>query len=160
MITLTTTRFTNETFLENEEYRLIHQGIACIYGSPQPMAPFIDPKSPVFVVEMNNSTNEILGVGLIRNQHVTNRRMIVYSKGNYNRYIFKGSYRIDVNEMPSEIVQILNVLLFTGKTHLKRGSGFTTITPKLLRHPVCNELDLKVEIYNIFKNKYNAISMT
>ena len=160
MITLVTTRFTNETFIENEEYRLSHQDISCIYGAPQPMAPYIDPKSPVFVIEMNNSSNSILGIGLIRNQHVTNRRMIVYSKGNYNRYIFKGKYRIDLDEIPADMIEMLNELLFTGKTHMKRGAGFTTITPKLLRHPVCDERDLKIEIYNLFKNKYNAIALT
>ena len=129
MITIATTRFTDETFFENELYRECHTNVACIYGAPQPMSPFIDHKSIVFVVEMNNTTNLVMGIGLIRNQYVINKRLKVYSTGNFNRFVFKGKYRIDRGEIPQELVDILEILLFTGKTHMKRGAGFTSITP-------------------------------
>ena len=154
------TRFNNKTWEENCNYRDKHDMKGCCYGTPVLLQVDIPIGALLYILEMNNDKNKIMGIGLIRNQHVTSRRMIVYSKGNYNRYVFKGKYRIDFNEIPADMVEMLNELLFKGKTHLKRGSGFTTITPKLLRHPVCNERDLKIEIYNLFKNKYNAISIT
>lgn len=154
MITITTTRFTDETFFENELYRKYHTDTACVYGSPQPMPPSIDHKSVLFVVEMNNTTNSVMGVGLIRNQPVITKRVKVYSTGNFNRFVFKGKYRVDRSEMSQDLVDVLETLLFTGKTHMKRGAGFTSITPKLLGHPSCEKRELKKEIYLLFKSKY------
>jgi len=68
--------------------------------------------------------------------------------------VFVGSYRLAREEIPDEIVAMLDIVLFTGKTHLKRGSGFTTLTPKLMRHSCCNEIDLVRELYKAFSARY------
>jgi hypothetical protein len=51
--------------------------------------------SLVFVVEMNNSTNKIEGIGLIRNMLHPEKKLRVYQTGNYNRYTYYGNFRID-----------------------------------------------------------------
>jgi len=154
MITILTTRFTDETFEENMIYRQLHNDIACIYGSPQPMPPHVLYRSLNYVIEMNNTKNRVEGIGLIRNIPDDPHKTLVYNNCNFNRYVFTGNYRLEREEIPNELLSILDVILFTGKTHMKRGAGFTTLTPKLLRHPCCNELDLTKELYNAFSKRY------
>ena len=48
----------------------------------------------VFVIEMNNERNKIEGIGLIKNRIETLQKYYIYSEQNYNRYIYKGEYRI------------------------------------------------------------------
>ena len=60
----------------------------------------------------------------------------IYEYGDYNRYIYKSEYRIDRTtlwEHNSALVKVLEYVLFGEKTHLKRGSGFTTVTQKFLK---------------------------
>jgi hypothetical protein len=119
------------------------------------MSPKIDPKSLVFIVEMNNSQNKVLGIGLIRNLHVTTKTYKIYESGNFNRYVFVGKYRVDRSELPADLLQILDHILFKERTHLKRGSGITTIPDKLFRHEICCERDVKQEILETFLNKFD-----
>jgi hypothetical protein len=153
MFTLVSTRFNNETFQENLHYRE-KKGISCIYCSPQPMSPKIGLESLVVVVEMNNSTNQIEGIGLIKNK-VETKSYYVYDTRNFNRYIFKSDYRISRNELlrnHEKIVERLEERLFKGKTHLKRGSGFTTIPEKLVTWE--DEINMKQWIQTVFIEKY------
>ena len=95
---LLTSRFTNATWNENENYRKRHPNIGCVYCSPDPISKSIMIDTNLFILEMNNDTNKIIGIGLIRNQTI-NGKLNVYSKGNYNRYTFIGRKRIDRSEM-------------------------------------------------------------
>ena len=157
MITIVTSRFNNDTWRENCEYkqRLNIQG--CIYCSPQQLSPKIHPNSLVFVVEMNNSTNQIQGVGLIFNKIQFDRYYKVYQIGNYNRYTYKSDYRLDRSQLLEYypvLVYILDYILFKEKTHLKRGSGMTQIPEKLLRHHKCGEINIVGELKALFKRQF------
>jgi hypothetical protein len=158
MFTIVSTRFTNITWEENIQYRFTHGIKGCIYGSPQEMSPKILYDSMVFVVEMNNNKNRIEGIGLIRNKVFLDKYYKIYDDGNYNRYVYKSDYHIDrdtlirYNEM---LVNALDYILFKGYTHLKRGSGFTTITEKLLNHEKCQGLHMKNDIRSMFIDYYD-----
>jgi hypothetical protein len=161
MFTVVSTRFNNETFQENINYREKKQMDinACIYCSPQPMSPKILPESLVFVVEMNNSTNQIEGIGLIKNVLVTDIYN-VYDTRNFNRYIFKGDYRINRDELirkDEKIIEILDYILFKEKTHMKRGAGFTKIPEKLWKHTKCESIDIPGWIRKEFIEKFAKI---
>jgi len=161
MIPLLTTRFNNETWNENEEYRskkfkesFSHM---CLYPVPQKMAYWVCPNNICFIVEMNNSSNKIEGIGIIRNKIETDYYYHVYKECTFNRYVYKGKYRLSREQLinyNSDIVHILDNILFKGKTHLKRGIGFTAITDKLQRNPVCSEHNLSEEIKQIFLQHY------
>jgi hypothetical protein len=158
MFTIASTRFNNSTLAENFEYR-IKTNNACIYCSPQRMSPKIKTDSLVFIVEMNNELNQIEGIGLIKNTIQHDKYFKVYQDCNFNRYVFKGKYRINREELiryNSKMVEILDNILFKGKTHLKRGSGITTITDKLLKNERCEKLDIKSIIKEIFINNFNT----
>ena len=166
MYTLATTRFTNSTWESNKNYRRRHNISGCIYGSPQEMSPKILPESLVFIVEMNNETNSIEGIGLVRNRAHLDKYYNIYQDGNYNRFVYKSDYHLDREKLLQYndlIVKVLEYILFKEKSHLKRGSGFTTITTKLLaskKNESCKKLDVNIIINIIiqtFKKEYSLI---
>ena len=123
------------------------------------MSPKIKTDSLVFIVEMNNELNQIEGICLIKNTINFDKYFKVYEDSNFNRYVFKGKYRINREELiryNSKLVEILDNILFKGKTHLKRGSGITTIKDKLLKNERCEKLDIKSIIKEIFINNFNT----
>jgi hypothetical protein len=106
---------------------------------------------------MNNSTNQIQGVGLIFNKIQFDRYYKVYQIGNYNRYTYKSDYRLDRSQLLEDypaLVYVLDYILFKEKTHLKRGSGMTQIPEKLLRHHKCREINIVGELKVLFKRHF------
>ena len=111
---LLTTRFNNATYQQNSRVRKENEEIGCIYGSPMAInEKYTSFDSLSFMIEMNNEANRIEGIGLIRNRICFDRRFqILYDNGNYNRYIYKGSYRLDrlvIEENEDEATNIINV---------------------------------------------------
>lgn len=161
MFTIVTTRFNNMTWEQNENYRNKFNYKGCIYGVQHCMSPKIFLNSYVFVVEMNNSLNQIEGIGLVKNNPNLERKYIIYDDPNYNRFIYKGKYRINRDQLllfDEILVNILDHICFKEKTHLKRGSGFTKIPDKLYKHKICNEKDIKNDIRDIFLRNFKNIN--
>jgi hypothetical protein len=152
MFTIVTGRYNNETWQATQEYR-IKKGLQCIYAPPCRLSPLIDLNSAVFVIEMNNQINEIMGIGLIKNKLVTDKVYKVQKDTNCNRYIYIGEYHISrevLEDYNPELVYILDEILFKGYTHSKRGSGLTKIPEKVLKLEICENVDIKKEIRKIF----------
>jgi len=155
MITISSSRFSKLTWEKNAEYRQKYK--CCIYCSPQEMTPKILHDSLVFVVEMNNETNQIEGIGLIRNRPYLDKYYKVHEDGNYNRYVYISKYHIGRDkliELNQTIVDCFDCILFKGKTHLKRGVGFSTVPDKLLKCDLCKGMDMKNELKNMFLNLF------
>lgn len=152
MYTIVTGRFNNETRDANYAYREKHK-FACLYSCPSELSPKILYNTPVFVIEMNNSKNKIEGIGLIKNKPETKKYYKVHSDGNTNRYTFIGDYFINrdiIDDYNAPLVYVLEEILFKGKTHSKRGSGLTIIPQKVLKLDVCEGIDIKKEIKEVF----------
>ena len=69
----------------------------------------------VFVIEMNNDTNSIEGIGVIRNYINRNYSTCIYkSDHNYNRYIYNSAYRKNIDEIENrkKVIQILELMLY------------------------------------------------
>jgi hypothetical protein len=148
--------------MENCIYKRTYNYNGCIYGVPQPIAVKIELNILVFVVEMNNETNQIEGIGLIKNQIGFDKYYKIYNSGDYNRYIYKSPYHIDrelILTYNKFLVEILDYILFKEKTHLKRGIGFTTVPEKLLNHTKCKNIDIKKEIKNIFIQQFKEVTI-
>jgi hypothetical protein len=152
MFTLATDRFNHETWEASRAYRK-KKGLACIYAPPCRISESIDINSPVFVIEMNNSTNQIIGIGLIKNKIMTDKAYRVQPDTNYNRYIYIGNYHLsreELREYNPELVHILETILFKGYTHSKRGAGITRLPEKVLTLNICKHIDIKTQIRDIF----------
>lgn len=151
-----TSRFNDKTWLENQEYRDNNSKLGCIYCSPSPVSVHIPHEGIMFVLEMNNDTNEILGIGMVMNRPKINKHL-VYENGNYNRYNFTGNYRIDRKEMTLEeedIMRVFEILCFTGNRHMKRGQGLTMFPVEML-YKCHRKVDLINFVRGMFKNRYS-----
>jgi hypothetical protein len=158
-VNLVSTRFNNDTWRENKHNRM-KRGLICFYAAPRTMTEKILPNSIVFVIEMNNSINKIEGIGLILNKPDYDKYYKMYTEENYNRYFYFGKYYINREQLikyDSSLADIFDFILFKGKTHLKRGTGFTQITPKLFMNEICRNRNLKKEIANLFIHYYEKI---
>lgn len=127
---ITTTRFNNKTYIENANFRKKFNFSGCIYNVPREMPNYIPLYSKVFVIEMNNDKDIIMGIGYLYNKLYRKKYLKIYQDMNYNRYSYVGKHRIDRNNMNKEQLnklKIIEELIFKGKSHLKRGQGITSV---------------------------------
>jgi len=148
-----TSRFTNETLYSNYSYRA-KKGFTCMYCTPLELSPKIPYNTPVFVIEMNNSTNKIEGIGFIKNKPEINKYYKVYADSNTNRYTYIGKHYISreiIDEYHPLLVYLLEQILFKGYTHSKRGAGLTLFPDKIQQnYTECEGINVKSEIKKIF----------
>ena len=140
-----TSRFNHQTWTENTNYRQINPQIGCVYGAPIKISNDVPVDSIIFMLEMNNDTNKILGIGMIKN-HTINAQLEIYEKRNYSRYI-------DRSEMSGneELVMLaFDVLCFRGNHHMKRGQGLLSFPVEILCKCL-KVLDLVEFITNMFR---------
>jgi hypothetical protein len=158
MFYVVTTRFSAETFQQNAQFRAKYPTVKCIYGSSREMTKCIPPGSLVFVIEMNNTLNCVEGIGLIRNQTRLDKYIRIYESGNFNRYVYRGNYRMSREDIDANLLEALDEVLFKGRGHLKRGSGFLQIPKILLKHEKCVNLNVGEKIKSMFKTKFQNTS--
>jgi hypothetical protein len=155
---LLTTRFTDETYLQNKDYKRKKKLYGCIYGSPVRMKNTIPMDGYCIILEMNNTSNQIEGIGVVKNKIHVDKKYNIYEDRNYNRYIYKGKTHIKRDDITDEyeknIMNVLDTLLFKGYKHLKRGQGFTEL-PSWIIHNKHN-YDFIANIINII-NKYSSV---
>ena len=147
-----TSRFNSDTIRQNRAFCEKQKRIRCIYCCPQPVLAKIPLERNMFVLEMNNDTNRIVGIGLVKNRYYT-RKYQVYDNMNYNRFAYVGKDRIDRLQMtPAEdiVMQWLERFCFKGANHMKRGQGMTSFPVDLLFHisPIINIVDFMREMFN------------
>ena len=138
MIKIMTTRFNNTTWDENCRWREKNNFNGCIYNSPVYIKEDIPLQISLFVIEMNNQTNRIEGIGKITNYVHTDKKYKVYSDPNYNRYTYHGKLRINRNMIKDkEKLEKLEERLFKGKGHIKRGQGILNVPNDIYRNYLC-----------------------
>jgi len=150
-----TSRFTNQTSMENMKYREKYKNIGCIYCTPDPISNEIPLNTLMYVLEMNNDTNQIIGIGSIKNKSAS-KQYYVYDNDNYNRYCYIGSHRIDRSEMTEEedrIMKVFDILCFYGNKHMKRAQGLKAFPFEML-YNMSQKLDLVNFINDMFKTRF------
>jgi len=151
---LITTRFNNETWETNDVFRK-SKNIPAIYGTPQPITKSIPVDSTVFILEMNNDINQIVGIGMVKN-HPFYHKYSIYENSNFNRYIYIGKYHIlrkDMSEEENMIMTVFDILCFTGNTHMKRGANLKQF-PLYMLYRCSKKTDLIEFIKNMFKTRF------
>ena len=112
MYSIVTGRFNNETLERNYAYRQ-KKGLSCMYCTPLELSPKIFYNTPVFVIEMNNSTNKIEGIGFIKNKPITDKYHKVHIDANTNRITYIGKYFMS-RELIEDYNYLLVCILFLG----------------------------------------------
>jgi hypothetical protein len=100
----------------------------------------------VLVLEMNNTTDRIEGLGLVVNRPA-DMRLLVYNNSTYNRVVYKGPHRRDrhdVLRLPGgpELLERLELLCFSGHDHVKRATGATLLPQRWLTLETAQQLAL------------------
>jgi hypothetical protein len=159
-----TTRFNTETKMENDAYcrTLSDKSIRCIYSSCTIVdGKLVKPRDVMFVLEMNNDTNTIMGIGMVRNIVPTECNMHpIYKTVKHNVFAYIGKHRIDRREMTEQeekIMGALDIMCFTGSRHQKRSQGLTMF-------PICmmqkckskGEYGLNIDITNFIGNMFST----
>ena len=80
------------------------------------------------MLEINNDTNQIMGVGRIVNEIRADRSYSIYADQNYNRYTYLCRQRVgraDIMQSrpDARVLETLERMLFYGARHAKRGQG-------------------------------------
>ena len=145
------TRFDNTTYRENRDWCKKNGYQGCIYGTPTRVSEKINPDDELYILEMNNSTNKIMGIGYIIPGRNTIKRAKIYRDNNYNRFIYNSSRRIDLEQdyVPVTLIRmviILEKLLFYGSRHCKRGHGIQLL-PLWIRLTPANRIGELIKKY-------------
>jgi len=109
-------------------------------------------------LEMNNSENKIMGIGLIVNYLRLDKNYNIYSDGNYNRYVYLSKYRIDRSELKENeesLIKYFEAITFYGSGHLKRGQGITLVPKKKIENYTYQEIPVNEFIMEMFRRRYN-----
>jgi hypothetical protein len=170
MFVIACTRFNNETYNEVSRWRENNKYQGCIYNTPRVIKSSIPLMINIIVIEMNNSINKIIGIGLIKNTVICDKYYKIYSDGNYNRYSYKGKYRIDIDLLREKYendkdkysnlmniliwIEKLEILLFKGKTHFKRGHGIQELPAFILNESIQN-FNVYKKVYELFISELN-----
>lgn len=160
MNTIACTRFNEDTWSQNQRWRILNGYVGCIYNTPVKIPENIPLLSIMYVIEMNNDINKIMGIGIIKNFLQTEKHYKIYNIGNYNRYTYKSKYRIDASEFTSSetaIIEVMETLLFKGSTHFKRGHGIQRIPRWIVDNKA---FDFTKFFVNMFKNHFISCDET
>ena len=125
MITIGATRFNNTTYKENKDWREGNKWMGCIYPVPKRISKELRRNAMIVVLEMNNTTNAIMGIGCIKNRIRTETQYRIYGDRNYNRYVYHSKYRIDASEFSKELKECIGILegiCFKGENAFKAGT--------------------------------------
>ena len=125
------TRFNNQTLAQNQRWKERNKWKGCIYGVRNRCG---ENWEGSIVVEMNNDTNKIIGLGIITGFIPDSRRRKawkIYDEDKYNQVVYYGKERISLGNLSSleeSIIGVLETLLFSGKAHSKRGNSWALPT--------------------------------
>ena len=99
-IYILTTRYNEKTLSANRSFLESSAKYKCIYSSPAEISSGVPPGSKCVVLEMNNDTNRIIGLGLIEKRECK-KKLGVQEWGYYNRVHYSGYFHIDRREIDS-----------------------------------------------------------
>lgn len=130
-----TTRFTNFRYEYITLWKMKNKWKGCVYPVKNKIKECIADNIDIYVIEMNNDENKIIGVGKINN--IIKKRKKVYDGNELernNQYLYKSKYfisREDIlkKEENKELIKYLETLLFTGYNHVKQLKGITCLHP-------------------------------
>ena len=126
---LGTVRFNNKTYFENYHWKQRKEFRGCAYGLDKSLSIKIPKGKYIYIIEMNNEINKIMGIGKIKNVIIYSNRSRMYNEERLNRFIYKSidfipRLKIIKTQPKGEVViKFLENLLFRGSRHFKRGQG-------------------------------------
>ena len=129
-----TARFNSSTYKENLIWKKRKNWKGCCYGFDKQISTNIMQGDYIFVIEMNNSINQIMGIGLIKKIFIPEHRSRIYKIQCWNSFLYKSKYHITRDDILAQkpknklVLLILERILFYGYKHFKRSQGCTILS--------------------------------
>jgi len=164
MLYIAVTRFNATTFAENYSFNVGMNNGSWAYNTPVTLKQKYDNDSTFVLLEMNNTTNKIMGMSIINHLYATHKYRM-YGDDNYNRFCYFGKFRIDCAQFDetenAEIISHLENICFKGKRHLKRGQGIHVLSNKNVNTYLCEQEDvnLLVPIQHMFLKRFGKVEV-
>jgi hypothetical protein len=150
------TRFNTETWMQYARFTENHE--TGYYTAPKQITRKTPLHKTIIVLEMNNDSNTIMGIGIVKN-YCEPARARIYEDKNFNRYTYKHrAPRIDRSQLNMEeclLLRYFESVCFRGSRHLKRGAGITIMPTRIIEH--CLKF---VNIFDSFKKMFTRESNT
>ena len=158
---LMTTRYNSETWLQykswREKYNLKN---SYYYSCPLPISDTIKIGSQLYILEMHNTLNKIMGMGILILKQQDSSYYRIYDNDTYNRYHYQCNTYITRDMLSQEtlllengiwisILEILELVCFKGKRHSKRHMNLARIPNIYYQGNIMNKVMLSLK--NIVK---------
>jgi len=160
-------RYTDETYRSIENFR---ENEKLIINSPTPIGRKIprfikmeneeQAKRPkIFIFEMNNTQNIVMNIIWLSMKQPKQKEYKIHTKKYYNRFSYFGKSIVERNSLTDPfhvfIMEYIDFVLFKGKDHSKRASGFTLFPKKKIINT--NEIIMEFikEVFNIHDDVSN-----
>ena len=137
-----TTRFTDDTFKQNQRFRDAQGWKGSLYGCKCEFGLGLTDNNHVFVLEMNNDINKIIGIGYISCRPLERRFKIYNPRGNHgddaghNRIVYSGKRRWALDDLPLWVRQYLAIMEpFIFSQHYRVMVPFTGASCPMAIHP-------------------------
>ena len=134
------TRFTDDTYNENQLWKKVKQYNGCIYGLDREISlSNFNYMDEIYTIDIRCRPNtkksppHIYGIGKVRFVTKPEWRSRIYSNQEYNRFVYKGNIykkreELIMDDDSEETIKMLEKMLCTGPKHFKRGDGLTKLT--------------------------------
>lgn len=134
------TRFTDDTYNENQEWKKRKQYTGCVYGLDREISMLdFNYLKEIYTIDIRCSPNtkksppHIYGIGKIKCVTKYEWRSRIYTNHEFNRFVYKGDKYLSreelvVNNENKETIENLEKLLCTGAGHFKRGDGISKLS--------------------------------
>jgi len=163
-----TFRYTDETYRNIENFRDTNDII--VVNSPTPITCKIprfivteEDKPPIrpniYLFEMNNTQNKVINIIKMSLKQPMRKEYKIHDKKFYNRLSYFGKSIIERSslEEPYHIfmMEYIDHILFKGKDHSKRASGFTLIPQKKIQHTREVILEFIQDVFKVSREHQN-----
>ena len=142
-----TTRFDSYTYLQNLRVKENMNFNGSLYGSTLTLPQNTSTDKYLFIIDMNNTTNKIMGIGLIKNILAKDQNIKIYDNPTFNNHIYKSKYYLPFIDSHNHGVYFdfiepnwikfieheFENTIFYGKNHLKRGGSFSRFPLKKMK---------------------------
>ena len=136
---LMTTRYNTDTWLQykkwREKYKLKN---SYYYSCPLPISETIKIGSILYILEMHNTLNKIMGMGIVTLKEQDSSCYRIYDNDTFNRYHYHCNHYITRDMLSQDtlllengiwisILELLELICFKGKRHSKRHMNIARI---------------------------------
>ena len=136
---LMTTRYNSETWLQYMNWRKKYNlKESYYYSCPFPISNTISIGSTLYILEMHNSLNKIMGMGVVLLKEQDIKHYKIYDNENFNRFHYHSRLYINRDMLSKEtlllqngiwisVLELLELVCFKGKRHSKRHMNIAKI---------------------------------